>query len=119
MCSECGSDVSNRDDKIGFLELRGPRSITSSNLDRIFDDGGRRFLVVEEKEFGESLGAGQRALLYALARLREVTVLLVEGTPDELQVLMLCPPDPGVRLLAEGGFAEYQRIIDAWYAGQL
>jgi hypothetical protein len=100
-------------DLLGNLELRGPRNITSSNIDRIFDDGGRRFLVIEEKNEGEDAPEGQRKLLRALSQLPNVTVWVVRGTPWELSVKELV--NGSLRWIAKGDWEDYQSAVHEWF----
>lgn len=103
-------------DVLGNNEVRGPRNITSSNVDRIFDDAGKRFLIIEEKNPGEQIKEGQRRLLANLAKLPRVDVWGVRGTPDALTVNALTPT--GFERTAEGDFDTYQRCVHAWFAAE-
>ena len=67
-CPTCGQSVVAFRDVLANRELQGPRQITSSDIDRIFDDRGR-FLMIEEKNPGEQALTGQKRLLAALAGL--------------------------------------------------
>lgn len=116
-CRMCGGDVAERDDVLAFMELRGPRNITSSNVDRIYDDGGKRFLIIEEKQPGEALKAGQRKLLVNLASLPRVDVWGVRGTPDDLRITHFRPGTGWVQIAA-GDKATYERCVHAWFAAE-
>lgn len=117
-CRECGADVRGRNDVLAFLELRGPRNITSSNVDRIFDDGGKRFLIIEEKQPGEKLKAGQHKLLANLARLPLVDVWGVKGTPDSLAVSHYRSDTGTWERIGEGDMRTYERCVHAWFAAE-
>jgi hypothetical protein len=105
-------------DVLGNRELRGPRQITSANIDRIFDDHGRRFLVIEEKGPDEKVGDGQALLLRNLAGLPAVDVWGVRGTPDDLRVTQVFS-NGGTLHLASGDWSVYQRAVDDWFASDL
>lgn len=116
-CPTCGQDVRHITDILSHRELRGPRNITSANLDRIFDDGGRRFLVIEEKTSAEKLlSSGQRGLLLALARLPMFTVWFARGTPQSLELFDFGSDQPWPFL--EGDFTQYQNAVSRWFASQ-
>lgn len=118
-CPECGQSVAHlRGAVLAFKELRGPRNITSSDVDRIFDDGGRRFLVIEEKTENERpISHGQKQLLSALARLPMFTVWLARGTPERLSVYDWASDDPAP-FLQDITFDQYQEAVAQWFAFQ-
>src|SRR5690606_17854997 len=117
-CPTCGQSVVRMRDVLANREIRGPRNITSSNVDRIFDDDGRRFLVIEEKQPGEQIKAGQRRLLANLARLPQVDVWGVRGTPRSLSIKAHRPGVGWVPVLREGDVAAYEQCVHAWYAAE-
>lgn len=102
-------------DHLSVQELRGPRNITSSNVDRIFDDNGQRFLIIEEKGSSEKVAKGQTRLLRNLAASEQITVWGVRGTPDELEVWRLTAD--GKQLVAAGNWDDYQRAVMEWFTG--
>lgn len=120
ICPECGQSVAHDDNGVSHRELQGPRNITSSNIDRVFDDDGR-LLFIEEKHWGEPATNGQRRLLAALAE--EHTVWLVRGEPENLEVWSIS----GGRRRADGeyilrgkqevvgAFEDYQRAVLHWF----
>lgn len=110
-CPECGQRVGHITDKLSHRELRGPRQITSSNIDRIFDDEGRRMLLIEEKQPNEPVPGGQWALLRALGKIPEITVWGVRGTPDSLRITDLV----SLEVLAEGNWDTYQQAVTDWF----
>lgn len=116
-CPTCHQPVPDGD-WLRLLELRGPRGITSSDIDRIFDDWGKRWLVVEEKGANEEPKFGQRWMLQGLASIPQVTVLLVRGDAHLLCVARLMA-DGTYRELGTGDETHYQRIVTAWYDDQL
>jgi hypothetical protein len=101
-------------DHLPNRELRGPRQITSSNIDRIFDDSGQRFLMIEEKAPGEAVSAGQMRLLRALAALPQVTVWGVRGTPDNLTITDIQPGSTNT-FVESADFGTYQQQVDQWF----
>jgi len=104
------------------LELRGPRNITSANIDRILDDHGHRFLYIEEKRPNEGMTEGQKALLRNLARQRRNTVWIVTGTPDELSVQMLGNKTNGQVTMGTtvyGNWTTLQRLADEWFGDDI
>lgn len=115
-CHECGQPVDHLDRlaHLRWVELRGPRNITSSDLDRIFDDRGQRFLVVEEKRPNEVVPPGQKRMLYALADTPGFTVFGVVGTPEALTVWEL-RPNGTRRWITDGTVAEYQAAVMDWF----
>lgn len=114
-CPTCGQAVTHVRDVLGNRELRGPRNITSSNLDRIFDDHGCRFLIVEEKQPGEpACSSGQRSLLVSLSKLPMFTVWGARGTPDDLTLFTV---EGGLFVpSAKGDFDVYQAAVLDWFA---
>ena len=112
-CPTCGQSVVAFRDVLANRELQGPRQITSSDIDRIFDDRGR-FLMIEEKNPGEQALTGQKRLLAALAGLPEVDVWGVRGNPDDLTVWQITPTGSQV-LLAGVGFSSYQALVSDWF----
>lgn len=104
-------------DVLANQEIRGPRNITSSNVDRVYDDAGKRFLVIEEKQPGEALRAGQQKLLVGLASLPNVDVWGVRGTPDDLSIKHFRPSVGWVHVGA-GDVATYERCVHAWFAAE-
>ena len=113
-CPDCGQSVEHMRDHLPNRELRGPRQITSSNIDRIFDDGGQRFLMIEEKAPAEPVSAGQTRLLRALAAVPQVTVWGVRGTPDNLTVTAIRPGSTET-IVESGSFDTYQQQVDQWF----
>lgn len=113
-CPSCSQQVSHLPDVLGHRELQGPRQITSANVDRIFDDAGRRFLVIEEKQPSEAIKAGQLRLLKNLAALPTIEVWGVRGTPESLRVTRL-GNDPAVLVEDGGTFEDYQRVVSDWF----
>jgi hypothetical protein len=101
-------------DVLATHELRGPREITSSNVDRAFDDNGQRFLLIEEKNPDEAVARGQQILLRRLATLPTVDVWFVRGNPDRLSVWKVAPE--GSTRLCDGDMGAYQRQVLAWFA---
>lgn len=128
-CPCCGREVLHDNSRLSNLELRGPRNITSTNLDRLFDDSGKRFLIVEEKRPGEAYPGGQRKALIALAHLTPLLeVWVAEGTPEQLQVYRLVPVRSNngdqeqcamKHLLASGTFGDYQKLTLDWFGRQM
>ena len=116
-CPGCGQNVEHMRDVLGNRELRGPRNITSANVDRIFDDNGQRFLIIEEKNPHEKCSEGQRALLRALSRLNHVTVWFTQGTPDNLTVYEIRGDTR--RRISTGTIDDYQHLVDAWFASPI
>lgn len=112
-CPSCGQSVTHMRDVLGNCELRGPRQITSSNIDRIFDDNGSRFLMIEEKGPEEKIPAGQGRLLRSLSALPGVDVWGVRGTPQELTVSRITPERSIV--IFRGDLTAYQQAVGAWY----
>lgn len=117
VCHECGQPVPSASNHISHRELRGPRQITSSNVDRIFDDRGLRFLIIEEKQQNERLSHGQTQLLKSLAQLPTVDVWGVRGTPDSLTVKQITPD--GSTTIATGNFTDYQAAVSSWFGSPL
>lgn len=112
-CPSCGQSVTHLRDVLANCELRGPREITSSNVDRIFDDGGKRFLVIEEKNWNEPVAADQIRMLRALASVPRFDVWGVRGDPDDLTISRILPNRTvGI---AAGEFDIYQAAVDAWF----
>ena len=109
-CPSCGQSVLHISDMLSHRELRGPRNITSSNIDRVFDDRGR-FLFIEEKRDGETMSKGQMLMLQALSRRHDVWV--VKGTPEALYVYTV--HSDGLDLLEMGDWSLYQRMVDDWF----
>lgn len=95
------------------LELRGPRNITSSNIDRCFDDGGKRFLFIEHKHENEAIPGGQSFMLKALARLPQMTVWITKGSPDRLVIYEIGTGAAPV----VGDWSTLQAKADAWFDG--
>lgn len=115
-CPECGQPVAHIPDVLSHRELRGPRQITSSNVDRAFDNNGH-ILFIEEKHPREEVPAGQAWLLRSLARPKSTTVWLARGVPDNLLVWRVGHTQPGDSVVFEGGdFDDYQAAVSAWYA---
>lgn len=104
--------VENMRHVLSNLELRGPRNITSSNIDRCFDDNGR-FLFVEEKNDRESMPNGQRRMLLTLSHQHDVWI--VKGSPDRLKIWTLQDGEHAV--LAEGSMSTYQSAVFSWFEG--
>lgn len=114
-CPECGQEVAHITDTLSHRELRGPRNITSSNLDRFFDDNGRRFLAIEEKAPNEDISKGQGLMLRHLACVPMVDVWFVKGDPSELTVRRVTPPGSPLEAVASGDFATYQNAVADWF----
>jgi len=102
-------------DVLANRELRGPRSITSSNIDRIFDDNGKRTLFIEEKNEGEAIADGHKRLLRAMATKQGFTVWLVRGDPNRLRVDRLTA-ESTLQFVAGGDLSAYQAAVTEWYA---
>lgn len=119
VCSECHRPLSAPDpNNLSHRELRGPRNITAANIDRIFDDGGRKFLVIEEKRPNEpKLSPGQNGLLLALARVPMFTVWLARGTPQALDLFDYGSDDPWP-FLDQVDFTRYQQEVSRWFASR-
>lgn len=115
VCPECGQSVRGLKDSLSHRELRGPRNITSTNMDRLFDDGGKRFLVIEEKRPTEKIPGGQHACLAALSKLPMFTVWLARGTPDELTLTDFHPSAPSEPFAERIPFETYQAYVDQWF----
>lgn len=118
VCSECGTPVSPGSTYISHRELRGPRNITSSNIDRVFDDHGNRVLFIEEKSLREasSITAGQKGLLYSLARIPNAETWVAIGDVSEVTVYRLHGRGPSDQLLHRGCWEAYQDLVEKWYA---
>lgn len=114
-CPNCGQSVTHMRDVLCNLELRGPRKITSANIDRIFDDAGRRFLMIEEKNPGEKLSTAQFTLLKRLAGLPNVDVWGARGTPESVVVKKVLA-DGSTRNLCAGNFDVYQQAVSRWFS---
>jgi hypothetical protein len=115
-CPHCHQNMSNdTPDSLSNRELRGPREITSSDIDRVFDDAGRRFLFVEEKAPNEHVPRGQDRMLRALAALPHVDVWGVRGTPDRLRIVPITPTGADASRVIEGDFDAYQRAVLTWF----
>lgn len=116
ICGECNQPVKPEmvPDLLGYRELRGPRNITSSNIDRAFDDDGQRCLVIEEKRENEDLSDAQLGMLRSFACRSEVEVWLVLGNPDRLEVQRVYPDGKRV-VIASGDFAAYQSAVWDWF----
>lgn len=107
--------MSHITDVLSHRELRGPRNITSSNVDRMFDNNGR-VLLIEEKGPNEIVSEGQKIALQALANLPAATVWLVRGTPDALRVDRVRPRREGYEVLLDvGDWEAYQRLVGRWF----
>lgn len=114
-CSECGHLLDGSLIDPQRRELRGPREITSSNIDCVLDDGGRRFLFIEFKRRDEPMSYGQERLLKALARLNEVTVWVVRGTSSRLDASVWDGDEVRV-FLRHRGFGDLQKAVFRWFA---
>lgn len=117
-CPECGQSVTHIEDNISHRELRGPRNITSSNGDRLFDDGGRRFLFIEEKHTNEPPASrGQKGLLQGLASQPNFTVWACKGVPSRLTLFHVLPHGEGFTVIGEDkDFDWYQEQVYEWFA---
>lgn len=114
VCPTCGQPTpEGLRDSLSVRELRGPREITSSNIDRCFDDAGRRFLFIEEKNNLEQIRDGQRRMLRSLARLPTVDVWGVQGTPNELAIYKI--NSDGSRVVDRGDWGTYQAAVNDWF----
>ena len=115
-CPECGQDVSHIKDRLSHRELQGPRNISSTNVDRLFDDNGNRFLYIEEKNTREaSISKGQLRALRALSNYPENEVWIVKGNPSRLSVYQLNGADHAA-LITGGTWIEYQQLVFDWFA---
>lgn len=114
-CPQCGQSVLHMREVLANVEVRGPRNITSSNVDRIYDDDGKRFLIIEEKNPGEQVRKGQQRLLANFARLPRVDVWGVRGTPDDLNIKRFVPTG-GWTQHATGDVSTYEHCVHAWFA---
>ncbi len=113
VCPTCGQSVTHITDILSHRELRGPRNITSSNIDRLYDDGRTgRMLGIEEKNPGEPVPDGQNQALHALA-VRFDDVWLVVGTPDDLTISESV--EGGWTELGSGDWGYYQDSVLDWY----
>lgn len=113
-CPECGQSVTHIADSLSHRELRGPRNITSSNVDRIFDDGGQRFLIIEEKKPNERVSHGQRQMLTALSRIPSVDVWLARGTTERIDLSDVADGNPWP-FLQGINFDGYQKAVANWF----
>ena len=113
VCPTCGQSVTHITDTLSHRELRGPRNITSSNIDRLYDDGRTgRMLGIEEKNPGEAIPDGQNKALHALAdRFDDVWVVI--GTPDDLTIYESV--EGNWTMLGRGDWGYYQDSIFDWY----
>ncbi len=112
VCPECGQSVIGIDLPT-HRELRGPRNITTTNIDRAIDDKGRRFLFMEHKRPDESMPDGQKRFLFGLARQPNTTVWVTSGDTDQLELWEL--GDTAVRL-GVMNWDGLQRRLDDWFA---
>lgn len=114
ICPTCRQEVGPHitPDHLSCYGINGPRGISSSNVDRIFDDDGRRFLLIEEKWPDEGIPRGQGKLLLGLAKLPQWTVWLVKGTPESVAVMDIAQR----RWLLEGQpFSSYENLVNDWF----
>lgn len=107
---------------LNFAGLQGvissnPRWLPS-NIDMMAERNGK-FLLCEWKREFEDFGGGQKLLLKQLAKLREFTVLIVQGNTDEEMVV-----DKFWLLTAWGkpyfigsSLDEFKLFIQEWYHG--
>ena len=109
-CPTCGQDVTHIDDTLSHRELNGPRNITSSNIDRMFDDNGR-ILFIEEKNMLEQMPNGQKRALKALSN--QVDVWVVIGSPDALIIYEIDKGDISDGI--EGNWDYYQNAVYNWF----
>jgi len=110
-CPTCQQPVDHIPNHISNRELRGPRQITSSNIDRVLDDHGR-FLFIEEKHEDETVPKGQGRMLRALSYHHDVW--LVRGNPERLRIWQIICGNTAI--LADGDYTTYQKAVLRWFA---
>ena len=112
VCPECGQGVAHISDQLSHRELRGPRNITSSNPDRIFDDNGRLLFIEEKRADEPNAKKGQLRLLLSLAEYHDVWA--AKGEPNNL-TLWKVHPEGRYETIGQGDFGWYQERVLDWF----
>jgi hypothetical protein len=117
ICPECRQDVSHLDDMISHVPLLGPRNISSSNIDRAFDNDGK-LLVFEEKHTDETLPLGQKRMYRSFAMKPGCTAGLARGTASRMDISVWKPGDTDPTYVGTGDHDYYQHLVSRWFDGK-